>query len=218
MLLNDKEYNLLHHKLETHFYHSYIFHYICLHLLRLVGHCFSFYAKHKDKFKDIRFKDKVKEFSLYNHKHQWMTRMSLGVALILTLGTFLKIERFMWAGFACGSLLSDHSENPKIKERFAHRFIGVIVGSALFYVIYSLVPKNLSFLIGPVGGFCLGFCTDYKYKTAVNCMGALMLAAGTYGVNTAILLRIGDTIIGIIFAMAFYYCYDYFIGKKYKAK
>ncbi len=190
-------------------------------LLMLVGLAICgtiFYAKHKDKFKDIRFKDKVKEFSLYNHKHQWMTRMSLGVALILTLGTFLKIERFMWAGFACGSLLSDHSENPKIKERFAHRFIGVIVGSALFYVIYSLVPKNLSFLIGPVGGFCLGFCTDYKYKTAVNCMGALMLAAGTYGANTAILLRIGDTIIGIIFAMAFYYCYDYFIGKKYKAK
>lgn len=176
-----------------------------------------FYVKHKEKYNEVQFQTKIKEFSLYEHKFQWMIRMSLGVSLILTLGTFLQIERFMWAGFACGSLLSDHSENPPIKKRFIHRLIGALAGSVLFYIIYSIIPEELHFIIGPLGGFCLGFCTDYKYKTAMNCLGALMLASGIYGVNTSILLRIGDTLIGIIFALVFYYIYDYCIGKRYKA-
>lgn len=190
-------------------------------LLTLVGLLICgtiYYVKHKEKYNDVTFKSKLKEFDFYKHKHQWMTRMSLGVALILTLGTYLNIERFMWAGFACGSLLSDHSENPQIKEKFIHRLIGVVAGSVVFYIIYSIIPENISFIIGPLGGFCLGFCTDYKYKTAINCLGALMLAAGTYGVNTAILLRIQDTIIGIVFALVFYYLYDLCIGKRYKTK
>ncbi len=175
-----------------------------------------FYVKHKHKFQEVRFTQKVKEFSLYNHKHQWMIRMALGVALILTLGTFFKIERFMWAGFACGSLLCDHTENPKIKERFAQRLIGALVGCGIFYVIYTIIPEEFNFIIGPMGGFCLGFCTDYKYKTAVNCLGALMLAAGTYGTNTAILLRMANTVIGVIFALIFYHAYNYLILRKYK--
>ncbi len=188
-------------------------------LLTLVGLAICgtiFFVKHKHKFKEVRFTHKVKEFSLYNHKYHWMIRMALGVALILTLGTFFKMERFMWAGFACGSLLSDHTENPKIKERFGHRLVGVLVGSAIFYVVYTIIPEEFNFIIGPMGGFCLGFCTDYRYKTAVNCLGALMLAAGTYGAHTAILLRIGNTIIGIIFAMIYYHAYNYLFLKKYK--
>ncbi len=189
-------------------------------LLTLVGFLICgiiFYVKHKDKFKNVRFIDKVKEFDLYNHVHQWIIRMSLGVALILTLGVFLNIERFMWAGFACGSLLSDYSENPQIHERLIYRFIGMILGSLIFYVVYLVVPSDLFFIIGPLGGFCLGFCTEYKYKTAANCLGALMLATGIYGVHSAIAIRIIDTLIGILFAWAYYYLYEFFIGKRYKA-
>ncbi len=124
----------------------------------------------------------------------------------------------MWAGFACGSLLSDHNENPKIHERFFHRIIGVISGSALFYIVYSIIPNSLHMIIGPLGGFCLGFCTDYRYKTAINCFGALMLAAGIYGLHSAIILRIADTLVGIVFAICFYYLYELVIGKKFKLK
>lgn len=188
-------------------------------LLTIVGFviCGSiFYMKHKDKFTSIRFIDKVKEFDLYNHVHHWMIRMSLGVALMLGLGALLNIERFMWAGFACGSLLSDYSENPKIHERLIYRFIGMLLGSFIFYVIYSIIPDNLFFIIGPLGGFCLGFCTEYKYKTAANCLGALMIATGIYGVHAAIVLRIVDTLIGVLFAWLYYYLYEFFIGKRYK--
>ena len=94
------------------------------------------------------------------------------------------------------------------------RFIGVIAGSVLFYFVYCLLPMELHSMIGPLGGFCLGFCVDYKYKTALNCFGALMIASQIYGLQSAILLRIADTIIGIIFAFLFYYIYERYIYEK----
>lgn len=190
-------------------------------LLMLVGLAICgliFFTKHKDKHKDVSFRSKLQEFTLYNHKHQWQIRMSLGVSLILTLGSALNLERFMWAGFACGSLLSDHNENPKINERFFHRIIGVFSGCFLFYIVYLIMPESMHIIMGPLGGFCLGFCTDYRYKTALNCFGALMLASGIYGLHSAIFLRIIDTLIGAVFAICFYYLYEAYIGKKYKVK
>lgn len=54
----------------------------------------------------------------------------------------------------------------------------------------------------------MGFCTDYRYKTAMNCFGALMLATGIYGLGGAVILRIVDTCLGVtfglVFAMAFH--------------
>ena len=58
-------------------------------------------------------------------------------------------------------------------------------------------------LMGPLGGLCLGFCVDYRYKTAMNCFGALMLGTGIYGLHGAVLLRIVDTVLGVTFALVF---------------
>ncbi len=58
-------------------------------------------------------------------------------------------------------------------------------------------------LMGPLGGLCLGFCTDYRYKTAMNCFGALMLGTGIYGLQEAVLLRMGDTLLGVTFGLVF---------------
>ena len=176
-----------------------------------------FYIKHKNKNKDIRFIQKIRQAKLNDFKLQWMLRMSIGVSAILSLGIALNIERFIWAGFACGSLLSEYSQTPKIKQKFIQRFIGVIAGSALFYIIYNLLPTKLHYIIGPFGGFCLGFCVDYKYKTAINCLGALMIASQLYNLHYSIFLRITDTIIGIIFAFLFYYIYEKFIYLKVSA-
>lgn len=163
-----------------------------------------FYVKHKDKNLDVSLSAILKNADWCSHHYQWEIRMALGVSLMLTAGVFLGIERFMWAGFACGSLLSDYSESPKIVRRSAHRFIGAVAGSLLFYFLYILLPEPLHTLIGPLGGFCMGFCTDYRFKTAVNCFGALILASGLYGTQTAVYLRIADTLIGILFALCFY--------------
>lgn len=176
-----------------------------------------FYIKHKDKNKNIKFIEKIKQTKINDFKFQWIIRMSLGVSAILSIGLALNIERFMWAGFACGSLLSEYSKTPKIKQKFIQRFIGVITGSVLFYLLYNLIPTQLHYIIGPLGGFCLGFCVDYKYKTAINCLGALMIACQLYSLPYSIFLRITDTIIGIIFAFLFYYIYEKFIYLKISA-
>ncbi len=177
-----------------------------------------YYQKHKDKNEGVRFINILKDFDFYSHKRQWKIKLSLGIALILSIGVYFQIERYMWAGFACGSLLSDHSEESNIKHRFMARLAGVFLGSVLFYLIYTLLPSPLHFIIGPLGGLCLGFCSEYKYKTTMNCLGALMLASSIYGVQNAIMLRIAHTIGGVVFALFFFYIYDHYVGNRYIKK
>ena len=82
-------------------------------------------------------------------------------------------------------------------------------------MIYLIVPARYYFLIGPVGGMCLGLCSKYTYKTVLNCFGALALAASMYGIGNAVLLRIFDTLAGIFGALLFFYLYDRFILHKF---
>lgn len=49
----------------------------------------------------------------------------------------------------------------------------------------------------------MGFCTDYRYKTAMNCIGALMIGAGLYGLQGAVVLRLADTVLGVTLALVF---------------
>ena len=81
--------------------------------------------------------------------------------------------------------------------------MGAITGSCAFFVFYLVTPEALHPLMGPLGGLCLGFCTDYRYKTAMNCFGALMLGTGIYGLKGAVILRIVDTLLGVTFGLVF---------------
>ena len=47
------------------------------------------------------------------------------------------------------------------------------------------------------------FDISYRYKTAMNCFGALMLGAGIYGLQEAEILRIVDTFLGVAFGLVF---------------
>lgn len=177
-----------------------------------------FYFKHKDKYTEIPFLMKRKQFNLYAHKHQWQIRMSLGVSLILTLGVFFHIKRYMWMAFACGSLLSDHSREPNIKQRFIHRLAGAVAGSAIFYLLCRFLPTSFQSVLGILGGIVLGLCTEYAYKSALNCFGAIVTAASLYGLNEAVILRIVNTFAGVVFAFVFFFLYEYLIGKRLKEK
>ena len=129
--------------------------------------------------------------------------MALGVSLILTAGQLFDVERFMWMGFACASLLSEYPYCGSTTPRFWQRIVGVIAGSCAFFVLYQILPESMHMLMGPLGGLCLGFCVDYRYKTAMNCFGALMLGTGIYGLHGAVILRIVDTVLGVTFALVF---------------
>ena len=175
-------------------------------LLALVGYLICgaiLFAKHRRQHKTVRFHHVVRRFDLANIVHLWQLRMALGVALVLTAGQVFGVERFMWMGFACASLLSEYPYSGNAASRFFQRIVGALAGSLAFFVLYSITPAGLHSLLGPLGGLCLGFCTNYRYKTAMNCFGALMLGAGIYGIQGAVVLRIVDTVLGVAFGLVF---------------
>ena len=144
-------------------------------------------AKHRGRHADTRFHHLVRRFRLSRLECLWQLRMALGVSLVLAAGQVFGVERFMWMGFACGSLLSEYP----------------LPGSAAFALRYLALPAGLRPLLGPLGGFCMGFSTDYRYKTAMNCFGALMIGAGLYGLSGAVALRLADTVLGAAFGLCF---------------
>ena len=175
-------------------------------LLALVGYLICgaiLFAKHRDQHRATRFHHVVRRFDLSVPVHLGQLRMALGVSLVLSAGQVFGVERFMWMGFACASLLSEYPYSGNTFTRFWQRIVGAVAGSCGFFVLYLLTPEAFHEWMGPLGGLCLGFCTDYRYKTAMNCFGALMLGAGIYGLQGAVVLRIVDTLLGVTFGLAF---------------
>lgn len=175
-------------------------------LLALTGYLLCgaiLWAKHRHQHKSIRFHHVVRQFHPSIPLCLWQLRMALGVSLVMTAGQVFSVERFMWMGFACASLLSEYPYSANTTVRFRQRIVGAVAGSLAFFVLYLILPQSLHSLMGPLGGLCLGFCTDYRYKTAMNCFGALMLGAGIYGPPAAVALRIVDTVLGVTFGLIF---------------
>lgn len=190
-------------------------------VLTIVGYILCgavFYLKHREKNKGIRFFDVASKFDISKEKHRWQVRLALGTALILAIASFLKLERFMWAGFACASMMSNYPYCVKIEKRVFDRVVGVIIGSLLYFGIYVIMPESFHTFFGPLGGLCLGFSTKYSYKNAINCFGALMLATELYGVKGAVALRIFDNIVGVIFAFVFVLLFRQFVDKRFEKK
>lgn len=175
-------------------------------LLALVGYLICgaiLFAKYRDQHRTTRFHHVMRKFDLAVPVYLWQFRMALGVSLVLTAGQVFGVERFMWMGFACASLLSEYPYSGNTVTRFWQRIVGAVAGSCAFFVVYLVTPEALHPLMGPLGGLCLGFCIDYRYKTAMNCFGALMLGTGIYGLQGAVILRIVDTILGVTFGLVF---------------
>lgn len=175
-------------------------------LLALVGYLICgaiLFAKHRDRHRATRFHHVMGRFDLSVPVHLWQLRMALGVSLVLSAGQAFGVERFMWMGFACASLLSEYPYSGNTFTRFWQRIVGAVAGSCGFFVLYLIIPQAFHGWMGPLGGVCLGFCTDYRYKTAMNCFGALMLGAGIYGLQGAVVLRVADTLLGVTFGLAF---------------
>lgn len=167
--------------------------------------------KHRGAHQEVRFHHVVRRFSLTSLTHLWQVRMALGVSLVLTLGSVLQVQRFIWMGFACVSLLSQYPYSHDTRTRVWQRIVGVLAGSGAYFVLYQLLPSGLHSMMGPLGGLCLGFCTDYRYKTAMNCFGALMMGTAIYGVQDAVVLRIVDTVLGVLLGMVFAWVFHHLV-------
>lgn len=174
--------------------------------------------KHRSAHSAIRFHHILRNFSLSNAAHLWQLRMALAISLILTLGRVLQIERFMWMGFACTSILSAYPYSGRVTPRFLQRFFGVLTGSAAFFILFQATPEAFHSLLAPLGGILLGFCTNYLAKTIMNCFGALSLGAAIYGLQGAVLLRVWDTVLGVLFSLIFAFVFEKLaaIGRAHK--
>lgn len=182
--------------------------------LALVGYgicAFILVKKHRDAHREVRFAHVVRRFSLTSLTNLWQVRMALGVSLVLTLGSVFQVQRFIWMGFACASLLSQYPYSPGTRTRVWQRLVGALAGCVAFFLLYLVLPEALHPVMGPLGGLCLGFCTDYRYKTAMNCFGALMAGTAIYPVQEAVVLRMVDTFLGVMLAMAFAWVFHHLV-------
>ena len=181
-------------------------------LLTLVGYVLCaviLFVKHRKKNPSIRLWDQVKQFRITDKTTQWHLQLALGVGLPLALGSALHLPRAMWAAFACGSILGNFSAAPAdVRPRLVQRLLGTLIGSAIYFLGCMLLPESLRPIFGPLGGICLGFCTQYRYKTASNCLGALFMATGLYGVEKSVFLRIGHNLVGVVFGYVFLVLYQ----------
>lgn len=176
-------------------------------VLTLIGYTLCaaiLFVKHRNKNQNVRFNDVVAKFSLSNKKNQWQIQLALGVGLLLGLGNLLSLERMMWAAFACGSIVGYYSATAaQAKQRVGQRLVGTVIGALIFYCVYQAMGEELRPLLGPLGGICLAFCTDYRYKTASNCLGALFMATSLYGLQESIFLRVMHNVLGVAFGYVF---------------
>lgn len=159
-----------------------------------------FYHKHKFSNENISFIHIIKENRHINNKNIWYFYYAFGISLLLFLGTYLRIDRFMWSTFACSSLFSGYN-TFKISERAKERVIGIFGGSILSGLLLLLIPTNY---LGILGGICLGFCATYQNKTILNCIGAITSATLIFGLKTTVLLRITLNLLGVGYAFLYH--------------
>ncbi len=174
------------------------------------------YFKHRQKHYQKSFQHVIRAFRLSEKKCQWQLQLALGISLLFLLGSLCHLDRFIWVGFACSSLLSPYPN--QLGERAIDRAMGAVLGSILFWLVYQITPPSLLFLFGPAAGLCLGVCGSYRYKTIFNCFGALMLASSIYGLNGAVVLRIVNNLAGIVFGYVFFQCFQKVFVKRFLMK
>ena len=52
-----------------------------------------------------------------------------------------------------------------------------------------------------IGGIGVGYSAGYAWQTAFNTFGALSIAAGLFGLQNAVILRIGANIFGSVYTV-----------------
>ena len=176
-----------------------------------------FFFKHYNKNRHVKFKDIINKFHLSKKNNQWQLQLALGVSLFLGIATIAEMERLIWAGFACASLLGCYSSYTATKERWRDRLLGVIIGSLMFAALFTVVPEQYHFIFGPLGGLCLGFCSEYRHQTVMNCFGALLLSTALYGLSGSVILRIVNNFIGATFGYFFFVFYRTIVNRHFRS-
>lgn len=165
---------------------------------------------HGKKFQEVTWRQLLTEFSFKNPVSHWQLRLALGVSSGLFLGEWLGLEKVVWVGYACMSVLLPFEE--KLHARALLRVAGVGCGSLLWLICYPALPEKLIFLVGPIAGLWLGFSATYFWTTVLNCFGGLLLASSLYGITPAVFFRIENNFLGSLYALLLFFILE-FLGK-----
>lgn len=170
------------------------------------------HQKHREKDRQLHWRDVLGEFNWRQEKSQWQMRLALGVSSALFFGEMLHLPRVVWLGYASMSVLL--SVKGDRQQRAFHRVFGVLLGSLLFGIVAYFLPVTHHFLLGPLAGLCIGFSATYFWNNVLNCFGALLLASSLYGLPGAIVLRIGDNLLGAGYALLFILFFECLLRQK----
>lgn len=160
-----------------------------------------FYFRHRRQCFKRGFHHLLEEFDLGSSRTQWQIRLSLSTASSMFIGSLFDVQRVMWIGIACMSIMA-----PLVKDcayREIRRAPFNAIGCILFVGLYHLLPKELLPFLGILGGIGVGFSASYSFQNIFNTLGALMVAADIFGLYHAVLLRIGTNIFATIYCIAF---------------
>lgn len=165
-----------------------------------------FYYKHRKVNFENTFSDIIKDIDFRTPRTKWQLKLVSGITIAILIGELLHLPRVIWIGFACMSVLQPQTE--KVEYRVKKRYPFVIVGCLMFAVIYSVLPQEYSGFVGIIGGLMVGFSGTYPWQTSFNCFGALAAAVPIFGLGWAIVIRIVNNIIGVMYSKVYNKIYE----------
>ena len=178
--------------------HAYVLRVISL--LIGMGICMAvFYKNQKNRPYRRTFLDLFREFDLHSARGRWYLRLTLIVSSAMLIMSLLGLPRAMWAGIACMSVCLPFTDD--CMGRAEKRGLFNIVGSLIFVALYLVLPESMYPYIGMIGGIGVGYSAGYAWQTAFNTFGALSIAAGLFGLQNAVILRIGANIFGSVYTV-----------------
>lgn len=160
-----------------------------------------FYKNHKNRSFKRGFSHLFKEFHLFSTRNNWYIRLALGISTAVLIGSLFHMPRTMWIGIASMSVLLPFSKDMvyRVKRRGPFNILGCII----FLILYHLLPSKIFAWIGLIGGIGVGYSAGYAWQTVFNTFGALYIAAGLFGLKTALILRIVANVFGSLYSFAF---------------
>lgn len=151
-----------------------------------------FYKNQRNRPYRRTFWDLFKEFNINSARTRWYIKLTFIVSSAMLIVSLMGLPRAMWIGIACMSVCLPFSKD--VDKRIGNRALFNVVGCAIFAVMYIVLPESMYPYIGMIGGIGVGYSAGYAWQTAFNTFGALSIAAGLFGAQYAVILRISANI------------------------
>lgn len=130
-------------------------------------------------------------------RYYFILRMTLALTIGMALGSIIGLEKGMWINVTILSLIQ--LSYKETKERMPKRIAGTLIGILLFIVIFNVIlPPSLTLVGALIGGYCSNIVSNYISKVSFNTMLALASAMETIGSLSAISIRFGYMLLGLL--------------------